>query len=84
VRARSGSRLLDRLTYQALFERSQRRGATYAMSDWHGNEFTVFISKFGPHSADGQSFADEMELLVREAPRLAWPYTDADVGGPRA
>src|SRR3972149_3937496 len=74
VRLESGpNQFLDKATEQALHTRFRTRGASYVLTDWLGNNFTVFIKSFVPvpflSGADAAGVAVElytyrMELQV--------------------
>jgi hypothetical protein len=49
IRLVSGaSQFLDQATVAALHAKFRERGASFTLTDWIGNEFTVFIAAFRP------------------------------------
>jgi hypothetical protein len=71
LRLSSGNQFLTYATVQAISAAHRTKGATYTLTDWLGNEFTVFISSFNPKV----TFIDdlhtyEMELHVTAITKL--------------
>jgi hypothetical protein len=63
---------LETATVKALHTRFRTKGATYTLTDWLGNEFTVFITKFVPEQRFGLPglFLYDMELHVLNIAKL--------------
>ena len=71
LRLSSGKQFLTYATVQAISAAHRTKGATYALTDWLGNEVTVFIGSFSPKV----TFIDdlhtyEMELHVTAITKL--------------
>jgi hypothetical protein len=63
--------LLEISAVQSLETLASTKGATYTLTDWAGNEFTVFIMDFRPDPTFlGSLFAYTMELHVLAVTKL--------------
>jgi hypothetical protein len=71
LRLKSGQQCtLNRDTVAALDEMFRARGASYTLTDWLGNEFTVFMSHFHPRPSEPETFTYEMNLQVTGVVKL--------------
>lgn len=77
IRIESGDQYLSTAVVDALQARYQTPGATYTLTDWLGNEFTVFILDFRPVEAQlGGAWRYSMDLVVLGIAQLnGVPYT---------
>lgn len=62
---------LDNDTQAALHQMYLARGASYRLTDWLGNEFTVFMTRFHPRPSQPEKFTYEMDLQVMDVVKLS-------------
>lgn len=62
LRLSSGKQYLTFATVQAISSAHRTKGATYTLTDWLGNQFTVFIVSFNPKV----TFVDDLHTYDME------------------